>query len=280
MFQTLLNRLSALFQAKEPEPLEITDEQRVFLQSTVNFYQSLNSDDKLRFENRCMAFISVTEIVGHDLEVTELDEILVAASSVILAWGFAKWHYVKVDTVHLVSGSFNENSEFRSRDSNITGLVGTHHLRGKMILSQPALHLGFANDMDKHNVAIHEFAHLIDMADGDIDGLPRQISDHSYALPWLDLVAKKIQQIRSKKSDIRNYGATNNAEFFSVATEYFFERPKMLKRKHPDLYRALENFYQQNRADLHRAERIRKKSPCPCGSGKRYKRCCLAEHQS
>lgn len=277
MLQTLFKQLLAVFQPNEPEPIVMTHEQRAFLQSTVNFYQSLSEDDKRRFEHRCMAFINVTEFVGHNLEVSEYDEILVAASSVILAWGFDKWHFVKVDSIYLVPGSFNESSEFRRGDSNISGLVGTHHLSGKMILSQPALHQGFTNDMDKHNVAIHEFAHLIDMADGDIDGLPRQLSDHSYALPWLDLVAKKIQQINNKKSDIRNYGATNNAEFFSVATEYFFERPKMLKRKHPELYAALEDFYQQNRADLHRAERIRKKSPCPCGSGKRYKRCCLVE---
>jgi Mlc titration factor MtfA (ptsG expression regulator) len=277
MLQTLFQRLLAIFQPYEPEPILMTQEQRAFLQSTVNFYQSLSNDDKQRFEHRCMAFINVTEVVGHNLEVSEFDEILVAASSVILAWGFDKWHFVKVDSVYLVPGSFNESSEFRRGDSNITGLVGTHHLKGKMILSQPALHQGFTNDMDKHNVAIHEFAHLIDMADGEIDGLPRQLSNHSYALPWLDLVAKKIQQINNKKSDIRDYGATNNAEFFSVATEYFFERPKMLQRKHPELYTALENFYQQNRADLHRAERIRKKSPCPCGSGKRYKRCCLGK---
>lgn len=277
MLQNFFKQLLTFFQPHEPEPIIMTCEQRAFLQSTVNFYQGLSENDKKRFEHRCMAFINVTEFVGHNLEVSEFDEILVAASSVILAWGFDKWHFVKVDSIYLVPSSFNENSEFRRGDSNITGLVGTHHLSGKMILSQPALHHGFTNEMDKRNVAIHEFAHLIDMADGDIDGLPRQLSEHSYALPWLDLVAKKIQQIDNKKSDIRNYGASNNAEFFSVATEYFFERPKMLKRKHPELYAALEDFYQQNRADLHRAERIRKKSPCPCGSGKRYKRCCLVE---
>lgn len=275
MLRTLFKQLSAFFHPIEPDPIVMTTEQRVFLQNTVSFYQDLNDTDKQRFEHRCMAFINVTEIVGHNLDVSDFDEILIAASSVILAWGFDKWHFVKVDTVYLVPGAFNESSEFQQGDSQITGLVGTHHLSGKMILSQPALHQGFANDMDKHNVAIHEFAHLIDMADGEIDGLPRQLTEHSYTLPWLDLVAKKIKQIDHKKSDIRNYGATNNAEFFSVATEYFFERPKMLKRKHPDLYKALEGFYQQNRADLHRADRLRKKSPCPCGSGKRYKRCCL-----
>jgi len=195
--------------------------------------------------------------------------------SVILAWGFAKWHYVKVDTVVLVNRAFNQDSQFDQEDSHITGLVGTHHLRGKMILSQPALHQGFSNDRDKRNVAIHEFAHLIDMADGEIDGLPRQISEQSFALPWLSLIEQKIESIRNNNSDIRTYGGTNNAEFFSVACEYFFERPKLLQRKHPELYKALENFYQQNRADVQTSERIIKKNACPCGSGKRYKRCCL-----
>ena len=174
-----------------------------------------------------------------------------------------------------MSASFHENSEFGKADSNISGLVGTHHLAGKMILSQPALHYGFINDNDKRNVAIHEFAHLIDIEDGDCDGLPRELTDNAFCLPWLSLVRKGIDDIRRKKSDIRQYGASNQVEFFAVVSEYFFERPKLLKRKHPELYQALEGFYQQNRAELQTAIRIRKKAPCPCGSGKRYKRCCL-----
>lgn len=248
---------------------------RNFLSKTVAFYKTLNPADKERFEHRCLSFIAATEFIGHNLDVSEEDKLLVAAGSVILAWGFEKWHYVKVDTVILVDRSFNEDSEFDQTDSHITGLVGTHHLRGKMILSQPALHQGFSNDNDKRNVAIHDFAHLIDMADGEVDGLPRQISEHSFSLPWLDLIATKIQKNNAKRSDIREYGATNNAEFFSVITEYFFERPKLLKRRHPKLYNALQKFYKQNRADVQQAQRIRKKGPCPCGSGKRYKRCCL-----
>lgn len=237
----------------------------------------MTAEDKQRFEQRCTAFIYATEFVGHDIEVTYEDKLLIASGSVILAWGFEKWHYVKVDTVILVSGSFNENSEFNKGDSTISGLVGTHHLAGKMILSQPALHHGFSNDNDKLNVAIHEFSHLIDIADGDCDGLPRQLAQSTYCIPWLDLVQKGMVDIDNKKSDIRRYGATNQVEFFAVVSEYFFERPKMLKRKHPDLYKSLETFYKQNRADVQTALRIRKKAPCPCGSGKRYKRCCLVK---
>jgi len=271
----LVKRLfSALF-PEAPPALKMLDQQQAFLQATVAFYRSLSQQERTLFETRCLSFIHATEFIGHDLEVSDEDRLLVAAGSVILAWGFPQWHYVKVNTVILVSKAFNENAEFGQHDSRITGLVGTHHLRGKMILSQPALHQGFSNDNDKRNVAIHEFAHLIDMADGDIDGLPRQISEQAYALPWLGLVQKKIIEIDNKNSDIRDYGATNNAEFFSVVSEYFFERPKLLKRRHPELYKALQRFYRQNRAQVQEAVRIRKKAPCPCGSGKRYKRCCL-----
>lgn len=269
------NAIKALFNKETKVLAAMSEADTTFLSQKVSFYRDLGEHDRTKFEQRCLAFIDTTEFVGHELTVSREDTLLVAASSVILAWGFTRWQYVKVDTVYLVPRSFNEASEFDQHDSNITGLVGTHHLQGKMILCQPALHQGFSTDNDKRNVAIHEFAHLIDMADGDIDGLPRQLSDHAFAMPWFSLIQEKIQSIDSGKSDIRDYGATNNAEFFSVVTEYFFERPALLKRKHPNLYKALQSFYKQNLADTVKSERIRKKAPCPCGSGKRYKRCCM-----
>lgn len=277
MLTKLINTIKAALFSKEALPVEMTSDHRVFLESTVGFYRDLTINDKTLFEHRCLSFIHATEFVGHNLEVSDHDKLLVASGSVILAWGFDKWHYVKVDTIFLVDRAFNEHALFDKQDSRITGLVGTHHLRGKMILSQAALHQGFSNDKDKHNVAIHEFAHLIDMADGEIDGLPRQLSEQSFALPWLAMVRDGIKNINNNASDIRDYGATNTAEFFAVVSEYFFERPKMLKRKHPDLYQALQSFFKQNRADVQTTERIRKKGPCPCGSGKRYKRCCLKQ---
>ena len=44
------------------------------------------------------------------------------------------------------------------------------------------------------------------------------------------------------------YGATNPAEFFAVATESFFEKPKQLLRRHPALYGELKKFYRQDPA--------------------------------
>jgi Mlc titration factor MtfA (ptsG expression regulator) len=61
-------------------------------------------------------------------------------------------------------------------------------------------------------------------------------------------MSKEYEQLRSniehhKKSVMDYYGATNPAEFFAVATEAFFEKPQQLKKKEPDLYAELKDFY-------------------------------------
>jgi Mlc titration factor MtfA (ptsG expression regulator) len=54
-----------------------------------------------------------------------------------------------------------------------------------------------------------------------------------------------MKKIMAGRSDINPYGATNEAEFFAVVSEYFFERPGLLKEKHPDLYNLLSAFFKQ-----------------------------------
>ena len=61
----------------------------------------------------------------------------------------------------------------------------------------------------------------------------------------VQVVNKKIEKIYDGKSDINPYGGTNRAEFFAVVSEYFFERPKLLEKKHPELYKLLEKIFQQ-----------------------------------
>ena len=239
----------AAFRAPEQPAFVISVEHSEFLASKISFYQELNERDRQIFEENCVEFINATDFIGHQTEITDEDKILVACGSVILAWGFDKWAYVRVDTVYLIAEYIELEEAEKDDGSVIHGMVGNNHLEGKMILSKPALHYGFNNSRDKHNVAIHEFSHLIDMADQVADGLPEQLVGKEYAIPWLSLVEKEIQKIIEGDSNIRDYGATNQAEFLAVATEYFFERPKMLKQKHPEVYGFLEQFYRQNRAD-------------------------------
>jgi len=150
-----------------------------------------------------------------------------------------------------------------------------------MILSKPALKLGFANESDKKNTAIHEFVHLIDKTDGSIDGIPELLLEKQYTIPWIDLINKKIDEIYDNKSDINPYGGTNRAEFFSVVSEYFFERPKLLAKKHPKLYDLLEKIFNQDMKskDLSKKrKKISRNSPCPCNSGLKFKKCCGGIH--
>ena len=118
---------------------------------------------------------------------------------------------------------FNLDFETSGGDRNILGMVGNGYMEGKRILSKPALHFGFDNTTDKKNTAIHEFVHLIDKADGAVDGVPSLLLERPYVIPWLDLMNKKVEEIYNRKSDINPYGGTNRQEFFAVVSEYFFE---------------------------------------------------------
>ncbi|GAA3919365.1 zinc-dependent peptidase [Litoribacillus peritrichatus] len=276
MFQALKDFFSALFTKKPTKLPPWQPEWSAFLNSKVSFYRNLSNEDKTRFEQRCLLFLTTTSVEGGvAVEVTDQDKLLVAASAIIPVWGFPNWHYINIKTVYLLPAMFNEQFECGGPDARITGMVGTGPMAGKMALSKPALHQGFANDRDKQNVGIHEFVHLVDMADGNCDGFPERVKKFEYCAPWFDLVQHKISEVEDKKSNIREYATTNKAEFLAVASEYFFERPKMLQKKHPKLYEYLSDFYQQNLAEIEADIQPTRNSPCPCGSGKKYKRCCL-----
>lgn len=247
-----------------------------FLEENVDFYRHLSAQNKLCFERRCLLFLETTRVEGsQDVQVTDHDKLLVSASAVIPVWGLKGWHYFNVKTVILLPSRFNEKYEYGLADSRISGMVGTGNMSGKMVLSKPDLYLGFKNSRDKQNVGIHEFVHLIDMADGLTDGFPERVTQYEYSAPWFVFVQKKIEAIDNGKTNINDYAATNNAEFFAVSSEYFFERPRLLKKKHPRLYEYLSEFYKQNLAEINHDLKPKKNKPCPCGSGKKYKRCCM-----
>jgi Mlc titration factor MtfA (ptsG expression regulator) len=93
-----------------------------------------------------------------------------------------------------------------------------------------------------------------------------------------------MDQMQRGDSDIDPYGLTNEAEFFAVVSEYFFERPGVMERKHPELYAMLARVFHHDfakRATLLARERTTgrprfgRNSPCPCRSGLKYKKCCL-----
>mgnify|MGYP003640185924 FL=1 len=256
---------------------------KAILTEHVHFYRNLNAHQKHQFESDVQRFLADTPVTGVKIQVDLVDRLLVASSAVIPLFGFPAWNYKYLDEVLLYPSSFDRDYNIGSTTEIITGMVGTGAMEGKMILSKPALHAGFDITNDKKNVGIHEFAHLFDKENGEVDGIPPGFEDKIYALPWLDFVKKKTDEILASHSDIDGYGTTNRQEFFAVASEYFFERPHLLKEKHPQLYETLSKVFHQDltavidKDSYSKPKAIGRNSPCPCGSGKKYKHCCGKE---
>lgn len=236
------------YRARKKEVKSFPKHWHIILIEEVEFYRLLTVKEQLRFQNRMMHFLSEVYIDSVDVEITEFDKILIASSAVIPVFAFQNWHYTKLSGVILYPDNFNEDFEFSdsSKSKRIAGVVGTGRLEGKMILSRKALHHGFKNDNDGRNTAIHEFVHLIDKMDDSVDGIPEILMNNAYTIPWLKLIHEEMENISSNKSKLRAYGATNQAEFFAVASEYFFESPERLKKEHPELYDVLSKSFRVN----------------------------------
>ena len=255
------------------------------LQRDVVFFRALDPEGQGSFRRELQVFLGEKRVTGIKVQVDTTTKVLAAASAVIPIFGFPDWEWEQINEILVYPSRFDDEFEFGDmRKHNILGMVGTGSFTGLMILSKPDLIAGFRNATDKRNVGVHEFAHLVDKTDGVIDGVPRVGLDRDAVGPWIDLIRRKMAEIESGESDINRYALTSEAEFFAVTSEYFFERPGVMKRKHPVLYAALEKVFNQDlrtRAEAFRRELKRgrpkfgRNSPCPCGSGRKFKKCCL-----
>ncbi|MGS2725289.1 M90 family metallopeptidase [Psychroserpens sp. BH13MA-6] len=215
------------------------------LQKEVVFYKKLDKKEQKRFQQRLMKFLSEVYIDSVGFELEETDKILIASSAVIPVFAFKEWHYPTLSGILLYPDNFNADFEFSDKaDSRqISGVVGSGRLERQMILSKKALYHGFKNNNDARHTAIHEFVHLIDKMDESIDGIPEVLMTNANTIPWLKLIHEEMEAINNDASDLRAYGGTKQAEFFAVAAEYFFEKPKQMKRKHPELYQMLADCF-------------------------------------
>jgi len=245
LFILLIFILAIFYTVKflQKKKVTVTDPVPVFLkkilEDDVPFYQQLTQAKQTEFEDRTAHFLTQVKITGIKTVVEDVDRVLIAASAIIPIFNFAGWEYKNLHEVLLYPDSFNHEFEQQGEERNILGMVGSGAMNHMMILSQFELRQSFSNETGKNNTAIHEFVHLVDKTDGEIDGVPESLLDRQYIKPWLQLMQQKIQEIYDDRSDINPYGATNEAEFFAVVSEYFFERPDLLKEQHPELYELL-----------------------------------------
>ena len=226
---------------------------RQILVSRVGFYRALvaAADDQAlrRFEDDVRIFLAEQQIYGagqgpKQLEIDDTTRLLIAASAAMLTHGIPRFEWPRMRDIVIHPQAFNE--EYTSEHATISGMV---HYQGPILYSEPDLRLGFRRS-DGHNVGLHELAHVLDLADGHADGVPVGASWASSA-PWLEIVSDRLAKLRAHRYPdvLREYAATNEAEFFAVAVETFFERPHKLRHKDPELYAMLRDYFGQNPAE-------------------------------
>lgn len=223
---------------------------RAFLLDKVHFYKELSESDRLIFESDVLRFLKRIKITGIKTTVSDEDRLLVASSAVIPIFRFPEWEYKTLVEVLLYPDHFSEDFNFSEGERNIAGMAGSGGMMSNLVIfSKPALWQGFENKTDKHNVGIHEFVHLFDKQDGEVDGIPSIYLKHQFVLPWMQLIKKNTEEMLEGKSDIYVYGTTNPQEFLAVTSEYFFEQPHLFKEKHPELYKVLSSVFNTDLAD-------------------------------
>jgi|SRR5208282_6034354 len=131
-------------------------------------------------------------------------------------------------------------------------LSGESWSRGPVILSWDNVASDLAAPHSGHNVVVHEFAHKLDMLNGNANGMP-PLHPHMEVKQWTKAFSGAFGQLQQQLAhhhhpSINPYGATSPAEFFAVASEYFFTDPHTLQLHYPAVYEQLLLFYIQNPA--------------------------------
>ena len=104
-----------------------------------------------------------------------------------------------------------------------------------------------------YNVVIHEFTHVLDMRDGQADGVP-PLPDRASRDEWTRVLDAEYDEFckridAGEETLLDPYAAEAVEEFFAVASEAFFVAPADFRAEHPRLYALLRGFFKQDPAE-------------------------------
>jgi len=231
--------------------IPFTPEYRKFLLKTPH-YNNLSQEDKQKIEKSIIRFIYTKEFVGVKIEITDEIKIVTAFYACLLLIHKNRnqcYDALKTIIVYptpVVLNNVRENGGIYTKEDFI--IDGQSSNDTVVLIWHDAKHQAYHLRHD--NVIIHEFAHEIDFMDGEIDGVPPL--EASKYNEWTSIFYKEYKKLNSvvlknrdwgKYKILGSYAATNEAEFFAVVTERFFESPHSLYAHFPELYKELKNFY-------------------------------------
>lgn len=235
------------------------------LQRNVVHYGQLEADEQGRLHDFIQIFLNEKNWEGcGGLELDDEVRVTIAGQAGLLVLGLPHEFYSNVQSI-LVYPSAIVTPERRAgtfeipQQPMVSGIpiLGEAQLHGPVILVWDSVKRNARHPEEGHNVVYHEFAHKLDMLDGVADGTP-VVGGREAMNRWIEVCQAEFSELRKKAERgqhtyLDKYGATNEAEFFAVATEYFFDKPREMERHEQELYAVLRDFYRQDPAARERA---------------------------
>ncbi|UCH49191.1 MAG: zinc-dependent peptidase [Betaproteobacteria bacterium] len=225
------------------------------LSSRLVFVTRLSESEQARLRELCVLFLHEKQInAAGDFVLDHEMKLGIAIQACILILNLGLDSYDDWVEVIVYPDEFIPRQEYM----NEHGLMQTDHhayagqawLRGPVILSWSNVETAWRHD--GANVVIHEFAHKLDMRNGDADGFPSLHADMNRER-WTQTFTQAYEDLcwrlrRGEPSGLDDYACESPAEFFAVASEVFFECPELLVENYPEVYSQLSMFYRQDPA--------------------------------
>ena len=231
---------------------EFPDHWKEVLKKDFPLYNKLPNEIRDKLHSYINVFMEEKsfEACGSLDELTEEMCITIAAQACLLLVNGRCGFYDKLTTILVYPDMYSAGSQ-QNKDGTVGksgSRLGESWEKGTVILSWKHSLRGPAIANDGQNLVIHEFAHQLDQWDGAADGAPLKgfVNEHKdWSKNFQEAYDKHGKLLKAgRKLVIDAYGATNPAEFFAVSTETFFEKPRKLSKRYPDIYKELKNFYQ------------------------------------
>jgi Mlc titration factor MtfA (ptsG expression regulator) len=231
----------------------------------VAFFVRLPAADQSELLGHIQVFLSDKRFEGcGGLEITDKIRVTIAAQACLLLLHRKTDYFPHLVTILVYPSTYmvEERRHVEGpvwEEGRVARLGETGRQMGTMVLAWDGVKSGAVDPSDGKNLVLHEFAHQLDYENYAADGVPA-LATRRQQLSWRDVMRTEFGSLRAAEETgiptlLDTYGVTNPAEFFAVATEAFFERPRMLRSRHPKLYAELQSYFQQDPVE-YSAERI------------------------
>lgn len=228
--------------AAESDQIRLDHTDRQVLRQQGRFYATLSPADQARFEKRIVDLVYEKDWIGRGVQVSREMKVRIAAAIAQVTFGFEDLLLLHFRRVIIHPGAYRNPRTGRQHIGEVVPGAGT------LVFSWQHFLEGFDTPDDARNVGVHEVAHALwfenHIPNAEDDFLPPRLLRH-----WEKLAGEEILRIKAGQSGLfRAYAGTNQAEFFAVAVEYFFEQPLIFSERLPSLYGTLCNLLRQDPA--------------------------------